>query len=79
MERSDSVGRSLDVCIRDRRAACSHCVVSLAKTLNPLPSYSSTQEDKKLFVCLFDLIHYVPSTIFQLNRDRSSWVEPVRR
>ena len=26
---------------------------------------------------LFDLIHYVPSTIFQLNRDRSSWVEPV--
>ena len=30
-----------------------------------------------LFVCLFDLIIYVPSTIFQLNRDRSSWVEPV--
>ena len=27
--------------------------------------------------CLFDLILYVPSTIFQLNRDRSSWVEPV--
>ena len=26
---------------------------------------------------LFDLIIYVPSTIFQLNRDRSSWVEPV--
>ena len=26
---------------------------------------------------LFDLIHYVPSTIFQLNRDGSSWVEPV--
>ena len=24
---------------------------------------------------LFDLILYVPSTIFQLNRDRSSWVE----
>ena len=30
-----------------------------------------------LFVCLFDLILYVPSTIFQLNGDRSSWVEPV--
>ena len=30
-----------------------------------------------LFVCLFDLILYVPSTNFQLNRDRSSWVEPV--
>ena len=29
------------------------------------------------FVCLFDLILYIPSTIFQLNRDRSSWVEPV--
>ena len=25
----------------------------------------------------FDLILYVPSTIFQLYRDRSSWVEPV--
>ena len=30
------------------------------------------------FVCLFDLILYVPSTNFQLNRDRSSWVEPVQ-
>ena len=28
-------------------------------------------------VCLFDLILYVPSTIFQLNGDGSSWVEPV--
>ena len=26
---------------------------------------------------MFDLIFYVPSTIFQLNRDGSSWVEPV--
>ena len=26
---------------------------------------------------LFDLILYVPSTIFQLNSDVSSWVEPV--
>ena len=25
----------------------------------------------------FDLILYAPSTIFQLNRDGSSWVEPV--
>ena len=30
-----------------------------------------------VFVCLFDLILYVPSTIIQLNRDGSSWVEPV--
>ena len=29
-----------------------------------------------LLFCLFDLILYVPSTIFQLNRDGSSWVEP---
>ena len=28
-------------------------------------------------VCLFDLILYIPSTIIQLNRDGSSWVEPV--
>ena len=27
--------------------------------------------------CLFDLILYVLSTIFQLNRDGSSWAEPV--
>ena len=26
---------------------------------------------------LFDLILYVPSAIFQLCRDGSSWVEPV--
>ena len=32
----------------------------------------------RLFVFfLFDLILYVPSTIFQLYRDGSSWVEPV--
>ena len=30
-----------------------------------------------VFVCFFDLILYVPSTIFQLNRTGSSWVEPV--
>ena len=30
-----------------------------------------------LLVCLFDLILNVPSTIFQLNRDGSFWVEPV--
>ena len=30
-----------------------------------------------IILILFDLILYVPSTIFQLNRDMSSWVEPV--
>ena len=43
--------------------------------------YFQGYKSKKLkilaMVCLFDLILYVPSTIFQLNRDRSSWVEPV--
>ena len=29
------------------------------------------------FVCKFDLILYVPSTIFHLKRDGSSWVEQV--
>ena len=28
-------------------------------------------------VCLFDLMLFVPSTIFQLYRDGSLWVEPV--
>ena len=32
--------------------------------------------DFSVFV-LFDLILYAPSTIFQLNRDGSSWVKPV--
>ena len=31
----------------------------------------------RIFCFLFDLILYVPSTIFQLNRDGSSWVKPV--
>ena len=34
-------------------------------------------QQNRITVCLFDLILYVPSTIFQLNRDGSSWVEPV--
>ena len=29
------------------------------------------------YLILFDLILYVPSTIFQLQRDGSSWDEPV--
>ena len=28
-------------------------------------------------ICLFDLIIYVPSTVFQIYRDESSWAEPV--
>ena len=40
----------------------------------------STDLDLSLIVfliCLFDLILNFPSTIFQLNMDRSLWVEPV--
>ena len=33
--------------------------------------------DRPAMICLFDLILYVPSTIFQLNRDGPSWVEAV--
>ena len=34
-------------------------------------------ENKRCGFVLFDLILNVPSTIFQLNRDGSSWVEPI--
>ena len=37
----------------------------------------SKAKPNMILVCLFDLILYVPSTIFQLYRDGSSWVEPV--
>ena len=42
----------------------------------PLQNLSHGLE-QRLFFCLFDLILYIPSTIFQLNRDGSAWVEPV--
>ena len=44
--------------------------------LHCLPNYLFTGIQ---FVCLFDLILYVISTIFQLCKDGSSWVEPVLR
>ena len=37
----------------------------------------SAQWAQLMFVCFVCLILYVPSTIFQLYRDVSSWVEPV--
>ena len=37
------------------------------------------QQGKAFMAVLFDLILYVPSTIFQLKRDGSSLVEPVLR
>ena len=57
------------------------CVNKQIRAFHELSTVSSTLSDKKndplLFVCLFDLILYVQSTIFQLYRDGSSWVEPV--
>ena len=41
------------------------------------PNYDILQSQKIVFVCLFDLMFYVPSTIFRLYRDGSSWIEPV--
>ena len=47
----------------------------------PSSFYKDHKHDQRIWVednfVLFDLILYVPSTIFQLNRDGSSWVEPV--
>ena len=42
---------------------------------NTTPKLSTTEMLQVLF--LFDLILYVVSTIFQLNTDGSSWVEPA--
>ena len=42
----------------------------------PIKRYLAKQ-DSGGFCFLFELILYVPSTAFQLNRDGSSWVEPV--
>ena len=56
---------------------------AVARSLPTVPSVSTRfcilQIIVCLFVCLFDLILYLPSTIFQLNRDGFSWVEPVRK
>ena len=48
---------------------------SQIKKRNTTPKLSSTEMLQVLF--LFDLILYVVSTIFQLNTDGSSWVEPA--
>ena len=51
----------------------------LSKSFRAGHSCETAQKDMNdsWFVCLFDLILYVPSTIFQLNKDGTSWVEPV--
>ena len=51
------------------------------KSVKQFGSRSGPNLGPNCFVCavLFYLILYVPSTISQLNRDGSSWVEPVLR
>ena len=51
---------------------------SLSRLLNLKFSQQPITNVLFCFVCLIDLILYVPSTIFQLNRDGSFWVEPVQ-
>ena len=41
------------------------------------PKFRINPENFHRCIDLFDLILYVPSTIFQLYKDWSSWVEPV--
>ena len=51
------------------------CVLGAQK--NPSHWDGSFEYPQHICFVLFCLIHYIPSTIFQLNRDGSSWVEPV--
>ena len=56
-----------------------HCPYELPQG-KPTVAYVSSEDldlGGRRFFCLFYLILYVLSTISQLNRDRSSWVEPV--
>ena len=54
-----------------------HWVWSGFKLFDTLMVFLNEFFEKVDFVCLFDLNLYVPSTIFQLYRDGSFWVEPV--
>ena len=56
----------------------SDCILSLSYAYSnyvKVWGIISLNFDNVLKFCLFDLILNVPSTIFQLNRDGSSWVE----
>ena len=46
--------------------------LSYDKQADIIDAFYTTSRYLDDFVCLFDLILYVPSTIFQLNRDGSS-------
>ena len=63
-------GGSSFTCISSEETKLVHCLCSLL-ILCMLDNFSCMSGN------LFDLILNIPSTIFQLNRDGSSWVEPV--
>ena len=60
---------------KDKKYSSLSTKLELKELVKP-ETASSTHSTLYLF-CLFDLILYVTSTIFQLYRDGSSWVEPV--
>ena len=60
------------LCFSFERPVTGNCLITSGFELHP-PDFNRDANE----ICLFDLILYVPSTIFQLNRDGSSWVEPV--
>ena len=53
------------------------CILANSTDLQKIPCEQWHVISKNVWFFLFDFILYVPSTIFQLNRDGSSWVEPV--
>ena len=63
----------LEAYFKTREPHCFNGIVTLATRVCKQPIIALYFE----FDFLFNLILYVPSTIFQLYRDGSSWVEPV--
>ena len=64
--------------IEINKSNCRYKQKYLTRVTQNEPSWSgSTLFSKGAFFYLFDLILYVPSTIFQLNGDGSSWVELI--
>ena len=62
----------------DTQNSNSHKIEDSKKTIKvKQPALSSPSVTISKLFCLFVLILYVPSTIFHLNKDGSSWVEPV--
>ena len=57
-------------------SVCESVRGQLVKMHTADPELKLSSNGSSAFV-LFDLILCIPSTIFQLNRDGSSWAEPV--